>query len=244
LNGCGIAKSKHRGQDMKSSFAALLFLLGVISSDFASAASKDYIVTKGPAGIWSLAVTASGTSVVKGPFVPYPVPLNNPDPDPDPAMLAASPNGEFLFALYGAEFGPFQLYSFQMINGTPVQVSLVDDGQINYSDGGFLRAMTASANYVFVATTFTDTTHPAGILWVFRTTNGVLKLVGSYLLPTVADPLSIQIDAGEHFVYINYANQTDSTVANETAIYDIDIFPPTLVRGVQPQEGGWLIGVQ
>jgi hypothetical protein len=230
---------------MKSSFAALLFLLGVINGDFASAASKDYIVTKGPAGIWSLSVTASGTSVVKGPFVPYPVPLNNENPDPDPAMLAASPNGEFLYALYGAAFGPFQLYSFQMINGTPVQVSLVDDGQISYEDGGVPVAMSASANYAFVATTPTDTTSPASILWVFRSTNGVLKLVGRYLLPTVTYPLSIQIDAGEHFVYINYPNPPNGTTpANETAIYDIDSFPPKLVRGVQPQEGGWLIGVQ
>ena len=230
---------------MKSSFAALLFLLAVISGDFASAASKDYIVTKGPAGIWSLAVTASGTSVVKGPFVPYPEPLENENPDPDPAMLAASPNGEFLYALYGAVFGPFQLYSFQMINGTPVQVSLVVDGQISYEDGGIPVALTASANYAFVATTPTDITHPASILWVFRSTNGVLKLVGRYLLPTVTYPLSVQIDAGEHFVYINYPNPPNGTTpANETAIYDIDSFPPKLVRGVQPQEGGWLIGVQ
>ena len=181
---------------MKSLIAALLFGLGVISGGFASASSKDYIVTKGPAGIFSLSVTSSGVSVVKGPFVPYPTPgpcCGNPYVQTDPTLMALSPNGEFLYALYGSyPSAPYQVYTLQMINGIPVYISRYQSniGPSPYGDDAMLMA--ASANHVFLVIGPFEAGDSS--LWVFKATNGILNLKGSYLLPTVGpNPLSIQI---------------------------------------------------
>jgi hypothetical protein len=85
---------------------------------------------------------------------------------------------------------------------------------------------------------------------IYSTTNGVLAQVGYLPMPpaTLPNPLSLQVDAADHFAYVNYNYDTTymNTVADHVAIYDMTGLPskaPTLLV-TTPQAEGVLLGAQ
>ncbi|HEY3730158.1 MAG TPA: hypothetical protein VGL28_02735 [Steroidobacteraceae bacterium] len=198
-----------------------------------------------------------GTTLIAGaPFVPTPGPDNGEGGvQTEPDLLALSPGGSYLYALYNENYNTGTLYSFHMVNGVPEQVAMISGaGTAAYSEyGGQARTLAASADHVFVATGPDDNSNGQGRLYVFNSAAGALSAVGEYIMTSVNYPLSVQIDPAEHFVYIGYANPyqpSNNPVTgvevppppNFAAVYDINSFPPTLIDGAQPQSDGLQIG--
>jgi hypothetical protein len=67
-------------------------------------------------------------------------------------------------------------------------------------------------------------------------------------MPGVTNPLSLQVDAADHFAYLNYNNDNSfvNTVADHVAIYDLTPLPshPPRLIVTKPQVGGVLVGAQ
>ncbi len=216
-----------------------------------------YLITAQGSGIYSYTVSDAGTAPVAGaPFVPTPGPDNGEGGvQTEPDLLALSPNGAYLYALYKQNYTNVTLYSFHMVNGVPEQVSLIGGAGSPAYDGygGQGRIVTASDDYVLMAAAPDDNSNGQGRLWVFRSIAGTLSMLDAgQIMPTVSNAWSLQIDNAEHFAYIGYnstgvppgaiATSGLPAVADSVAIYDISSFPAVLVNGAQPQNVALLIG--
>jgi hypothetical protein len=243
-------------KSLRSLIIALLICLGAIATSVQASAVHEYMVTTGPAGIWVLNVrNNSYVATVPGdPFVPHVTPAPW-EAVPQPVSFALDASGAYLYAVYdlcyqvgGCDSESSELYSYRMIDGIPYQVSGVPFfAQLCPTCSSNLSSMVVSAHYVFLMRPGGDAT-----ILIFSTSNGSLKSVSQFngsQLASIIDPLSLQVDAAEHFAYVNYAS-TEANIETNTpdhvAIYDITGLPshPPRLIVTKPQMGGVLIGAQ
>jgi hypothetical protein len=241
---------------MKLHFVPFLLGVSAIAASMQANAAQEFIVTTGPAGIFVLNV--NNTSYVKtvpgDPFVPTPLPGTALAED-QPLLFGSDPTGEYLYADYNTCLVPpgncniasNELFSFKMVNGIPYQISRVLNYNARECAGcpALLNSIVVTAHYVFVM----------AIPWmrevaIYSTINGVLAQVGYLPMAnaTVLNPLSLQVDAADHFAYLNYNDDSSyvNPVADHVAIFDLTPLPshPPRLITTKPQVGGILVGVQ
>lgn len=243
---------------MKSSVLAAIVGVFGLGAAFQAVATpaQEYLVTTGPTGIWLLNVnnTSYVNTVPGDPFVPTPLPGTVLNGD-QPIVFGLDPTGEYLYADYNTCATPpascniasNQLFSFKMVGGIPSEISRVTDSDAKSCAGcpALFNSIVVTAHYVFLMKNTWD-----AIAVIYSTTNGVLAKVGYLPLPyaTIPNPLSLQVDAADHFAYVTYNNDAGYTnfVADHVAIYDITGLPsktPTLIV-TKPQAGGVLLGAE
>jgi hypothetical protein len=239
---------------MKSQYVPLLLCLSAVAPSVQANAAQEYMVTTGPAGIWVLNVrnTSYVATVPGDPFVPTPL-SGTVLVEDQPLVFGLDPTGEYLYADYNTCLVPpgscniasNQLFSFKMVNGIPYQISRISnfDGRSCAGCPALFNSIIVSAHYVFVMKNTWD-----AVAVIYSTTNGVLAQIGYLPMPGVTNPLSLQVDAADHFAYLNYNNDNSfvNTVADHVAIYDLTPLPshPARLIVTKPQVGGVLVGAQ
>jgi hypothetical protein len=211
---------------------------------------SSYAVTETSSGIVVYQVSTAGVTMVPGsPFVPSPVPYNleNETSHPAPSATAVDPTGQYLYAVYNlaTNYGAV-VYSFNMINGVPHQLS---------SSGGFAgcdscdanpTAIIATAQHVYIQLSTSGALPPS--IQIMTTNNGVftsapsIQVVGFGGLGPV-DSIGFAVDAQEQFLYC-YTSSTGTTV-DTVAIYALNFgtSSATLLQ-VEPTQGVLSLGAK
>ncbi len=187
-------------------------------------------------------VNTSGVSAVSGsPFLPSPIPYNpeSQTSQPVPSVTAVDPTGQYLYAVYNVgEFGAV-VYSFNMINGVPHQLSISDPLVACPSCDANPTAIIATAQHVYIQL---STYSPIRSLysgnddkeWRAGTS---LQHSGIGLRSLGLSPISFAVTLQEQFLYC-YTSSTNGSVADTVAIYALNFSTSsaTLIQ-VMPVQG-------
>jgi hypothetical protein len=206
-----------------------------------------FAVTENPEGIVVYQVSTAGTSVVPGgPFVPSPVPYYAEGGNyvPSPSLTAVDPTGQYLYALYNVGGGS-DIYSFQMVNGVPHQLS----GTAGF--GGDCAACNPGPT-VLIATAqhvYSNATLSASYIFIGTTNSGVItssfKIFFPYTeLTNAANSIAFATDPQEQFLYW-YVSSTGGPVADTVLIYSLNFSTSsaTLIQ-MMPQQGALTLGAK
>jgi hypothetical protein len=195
----------------------------------------EYVITVTANGIevtqnWNGAsVPVAGSPFVENPLVYLALEEANPPAVVSPTAMALDPAGAYLYAYYNTDGDASYYYSFAVeSNGSLKQVASLESAN---SPCAFCNAdisvLTASAHYVAVYVP-----QNGGYIFLMSTKSGVMTTEGSYstinYLPDTANVTSIQIDASEQWMYVNYSS-TGGAVADTAIVYNMQQLPSSLV---------------
>ncbi len=193
------------------------------TSSFAIATTADGIVV--------YQISADGVNEVPGgPFVPSSVPQGAPV-ETTPSLTAVDPTGHYLYAFYNTPqtgFDDAPLYSYELVNGVPHQVSIGPNlGGISIDPAS--TTLIAAAHHVYIDSVTFHHVNP--YIEVLTTSAGVMTSAFEVSSAPLVDasgggsvygsPIGFDVDAGEKFLYWYWSN-TGNGVANNVAIFSLD----------------------